>query len=352
MTNAPLPFGLGLPLAPIYGFVVARRNKRFDKGVGVRTPPVPVICVGNLTVGGTGKTPMVRHVVSTLKMAGRRPGIVLRGYGPRRDGVSDEHAEHRERNPGVPVISNPNRYEGIAQIISMPTGPRPDCVVLDDGFQHRRLRRQLDIVLIDATRSPFSDRLLPAGWLREPAANLARASAVVLTRADQLIERELRTLREQVARVTGSNPIAETRHAWATEAEALIDGRETTKPLSWLRGKRILVASGIGNPTAFENQARLSGATVVSALAFRDHAAMGPRDVAKLTAAATGAGAEAIFCTSKDWTKLRHAPAAGWPCPVVRPVLELEFLRGRDALDQLVLAALSAGDEELTVDRG
>lgn len=338
MNKAPLPAGIGLPLVPIYAAAVAHRNKRFDKGRGVRTPPVPVISVGNITVGGTGKTPMVQHLARVLKMTGRRPGIVLRGYGPHHEGLSDEHAEHRERSPDIPVLANPNRYEAVAQLIAGAAGHRPDCVILDDGFQHRRLRRHLDLVLVDATRDPFADRMLPAGWLREPVTALARASAVVLTRTDQLTTPQLNALVDRLAHVTGAPPIAQTKHAWDRQAQVFVDTRQTTKDISWLRGKSVVVACAIGNPTPFVNQVRLTGAAIADTLVFRDHAALSEKQARRIIDAASSA--DAIVCTAKDWVKLRRHDPAAWPCPVIRPTVTLEFLTGREELQQLALAAL------------
>lgn len=337
--RAPLHPLLARPLAPLYGFAVARRNARFNKGHGVRSGPVPVISVGNISVGGVGKSPHVRYIASVLKALGRRPAIVMRGYGPKVDGVSDEQAEHRAQAPGVPVVAHPNRYEAVARMLTT-TIPKSDVAVLDDGFQHRRLRRDLDLVLIDATRSPFSDRLLPAGWLREPVSSLARASAVILTHADIPQAAALAALRADVERVTGSRPIAETRHAWGDPIPALIEGRETVKPRAYLKGRTLVVACAIGNPDALLWQTRSVGATVGEAIVFRDHAPLGDAQIAKVIDAARAINADAILCTPKDWTKFRRAPADAWPCPVLRPRVEIAFERGREEFDALIASAL------------
>lgn len=335
--RAPIPLPLGLPLAPLYGLAVARRNRRFDRGLGVRNAPIPVISVGNITVGGVGKTPVVQHVARVLKMAGKRPGILLRGYGAEPGQLSDEHLEHKALAPDVPVVSNPNRYEGVAQLLTG-SSVRPDAVILDDGFQHRRLRRDLDLVLIDVTQNPFEDRLLPAGWLREPVASLARASAIILTRVDQVADSQLRDIRERVERLTGQPPLAETVHAWAPEMQALINERETTKPVAWLRGRNTLVTCALGNPAPFVNQVRSAGATIRSEILLRDHARFTEREVDRIMSEA--AGADAVVCTAKDWTKLQRVRPERWPCPVLRPVARIEVLRGRDELAQRIEAAV------------
>jgi tetraacyldisaccharide 4'-kinase len=236
----------------------------------------------------------------------------------------------------VPVVSNPNRYEGVAQLLAAPGG-KPDVVILDDGFQHRRLQRELDIVLVDVTQNPFEDRVLPAGWLREPVENLARASCVVLTRVDQVAGSTTSAIRDRVERLTGAPPIAETRHAWAPELNALINERETTKPVAWLRGKTALVACALGNPASFVNQVRSAGATVAKEILLRDHARFTEPQVQRILEAARGV--DLVICTSKDWTKLRRVGANRWPCPVVRPIVQIEVLTGREELARRIEAA-------------
>ena len=339
--RSPIPLPLALPLVPLYAVAVARRNRRFDSGRAVKTAAVPVISIGNITVGGTGKTPVVQHVAKVLRMAGKRPGIVLRGYGHKLDGLSDEHAEHKHHAPDVPVVSNPSRYEGISLLLASAAGPKPDVVILDDGFQHRQLKRKLDLVLIDVTRNPFRDRLLPAGWLREPVASLARASAVILTRVDQVSDSERRAISDAVETVTGAPPIAETRHAWAPELEALINARDTTKPIAYLAGKRALITCGLGNPGPFINQARTAGAVVAGEVIFKDHAPMGSREAERIITAARNVEAQIILCTAKDWTKLRRFKRDRWPVPVLRPIVEIQFESGRDELARRLGAAVA-----------
>ncbi|MBL8756996.1 MAG: tetraacyldisaccharide 4'-kinase, partial [Phycisphaerae bacterium] len=183
--RGPAPGWLGVPLARVYGAVVGWRNARFDRGVGVTRVGVPVVSVGNVSVGGTGKTPMVMWLARRLMERGERPAIALRGYKGGRGGAgSDEATEFRRWLPEVPLAVGGDRVATIGALRGSAEGARVSCVLLDDGFQHRRLHRDLDVVLVDATRDPFADRLLPAGWLREPVEGLKRAGAVVLTRYD------------------------------------------------------------------------------------------------------------------------------------------------------------------------
>jgi hypothetical protein len=172
------------PLSALYRAGLEHKSGAFDAGHGVITIDRPVISVGNLSVGGTGKTPMTSWIVRTLIDAGHTPAIAMRGYRSK-NGVSDEADAYARALPGTPVVAQPDRLEGLFRLFADDEGRAVDVVVLDDGFQHRRIARQLDLVLIDATRDPFRDRLLPAGWLREGPAALVRASGVVLTHADR-----------------------------------------------------------------------------------------------------------------------------------------------------------------------
>jgi tetraacyldisaccharide 4'-kinase len=157
-----------------YGLGVRARNSLWDANIRKPTSVgIPVISVGNVSVGGTGKTPFVRWCVEALQASGHHPVIALRGYGAR-GGVSDEAEEFRAMLPGVPVAVGADRVASIAR--ARAADQRIDCAVLDDAFQHRQIARDLDIVLVDAGRPAINGALLPAGWLREPARALRRAS--------------------------------------------------------------------------------------------------------------------------------------------------------------------------------
>lgn len=334
--RAPLPLGIGTPLAPLYGLIMRRRNRRFDRGLGVRRAPAPVVSVGNLSVGGTGKTPMVRRVVESLRLAGRRPGVVLRGYGPRSNGQSDEEAEHRTTLPGVPIVANPDRFRAISDLVTRSQGARIDCVVLDDAFQHRRVARDVDIVLVDATRDPWSDALLPAGWLREPVGSLRRATAVVITHAESVAPSAIDALRERIAEAHGKPPIAVTAHDWT--GLRIFDGRvDANLDLDWLQGKRIVAACAIARPRPFLASLRSAGAETVATMILRDHAPFGPGRIERLIEDAENAKADAVVCTEKDWMKLRRHPGDAWPCPVVRPAVRHVFLEGVEAFEEHVV---------------
>lgn len=336
MMGGPLPSlmaPLAWPASVAYGLAVRLRNSRCDRRGGWPAP-VPVLSVGNLTAGGTGKSPMVRWLVETLRAFGRSPAIATRGH--RGGERSDEVLEHRDAWPDLPIAVGSDRGAAIRALLAQ--GAAVDAVVLDDGFQHRALARDLDLVLVDATRPALDDALLPAGWLREPAQALRRASAVVVTRAVGVDD----ALARRVEALHGRAPIAWTSHVW-TGLRVHAEASDRAEPTAWLRGRRVAVWAGIGHPAALLEQVRQSGATVVHSPPLADHHAYTRADVTRLMQLARAAGAEAVLCTPKDWVKVRAVlPSAH--VPVIRPDLEITCLHGGDALREAVRQALDAGD--------
>ena len=331
--KGPAPAMIGRAVEPVYRAVLAHRNRAFDAGRGVERVDVPVISIGNLSVGGTGKTPMVMWVVERLRALGRSPAIAMRGYGAKRDGVSDEQAEYLDRFPGIPVVAQPDRIAGLR---GLDQGSF-DCVVLDDGFQHRRIARDLDIVLIDATRDAFADRCLPAGWLREPVDSVARAGAVVITRSDLVDAALVAQMEHAVRAIAPRMVIGRAVHAW--DRLGIVDptGAHREAPVAWMRGQRIVVACGIANPEAFAAQVARAGAAILGTVALPDHAPWSEADVARVAALASGA--DGIVVTEKDWVKIRGRHGA-WSVPVVRPRLEMDLGASGDAIGALVEKAI------------
>lgn len=342
----PLP-ALLAPLAcaePLYRWAVARRNAAFDRGERVWRAPFPVVSVGNLSVGGSGKSPVVARLARELLAHHRRPVIVMRGYRKRAGQPSDEEAEYAEAAPGVPVLAAPDRAGAIASFHA--GGGRADCALLDDGFQHRFVARDLDIVLVDATRDPFADRCLPAGWLREPVESLRRAHAVVVTRADLVDRRTLDALRGAIARVAPSALLASCAHRWSrVDAFGEREGRE---PPEFLERRRVFVLSGIGNPGALRRQVERARAMVVGERALRDHAHYTPGLVSAITGEAQRAGGEFVLTTAKDWVKIRPLLGeARAPVSWLVPRVDVEFLDGVDALLARVLDVASRSGQLL-----
>lgn len=345
--SGPMPSALR-PLAPlaerVYARAIARRNARYDvrarasafsPGGLTVTVDRPVVSIGNLSVGGTGKTPVVQLVCRWLREAGRHPAIAMRGYGSR-DGLSDEAELHREALPGIPMAIGPNRVHELIRLFGSKEGDGVDVVVLDDGFQHRRLARQLDVVLIDATQDVFAQRLLPAGWLREPVSSLARAHAVILTHADRANAADLTRTEGELKRRFPHLVLARGSHEW-TGLHVTSNEGEHAEQLYWMQGKKYALACAVGKPDAFIEQATRTFGMPAQTLVLRDHDPYAPATVERLRRMAEGC--DALLVTQKDWTKLAHVPSESWSCAVARPILEMRLTTGGDLVRDAVLAA-------------
>lgn len=334
-----MPGILGKAAAAVYAAGLAKRNRSFDAGRGVTRLDRPVISVGNLSVGGTGKTPMVMHCVRTLLDAGLFPCVAMRGYKPDAGGESDEGALYLRTFADTPVVAQPDRTAGLIDLFESERGREVDCVVLDDGFQHRQIARDLDLVLIDASRDPFRDRPLPAGWLREPVENLRRADEIVVTHAEMINAPELRRLATDIERVAGKRPIAVARHEWSELRVRTPDG-ERTEQVDWLDGKRTVAVCAIGNPEGFLRAARrAAGGGLMGELTLPDHDPYREQTVARIVDMARSSRAEAIVTTEKDDAKLAKVPAGTWPCPLVCASLRIAFDHGENELNERVVRA-------------
>lgn len=326
--GSPMPQALrwlGWPLSLIYGPIVARRNRYWDRHAPNRVER-PVISVGNLSVGGTGKTPVVSWLAQHLQQAGWRPAIAMRGYKSTHGGKSDEQLEHESRLAAVPVIAHPDRHDAIARFLN--THEDIDVILLDDGFQHRQLHRDLDIVLIDTLRPPFRDALLPRGYLREPVASLARADVIALTRADLASTDALTSLRSRVAQIVGEPPPVEFRSIWSWLDSS--DAPEP-RPIDWLRGRTFVAVCGIGHPDAFLAMAGRAGAQLADTIILPDHArytAALLTDIARRARDTAG-----VLTTAKDWVKIKPVlEQQRINLAVHRPRLDFEATRGGDEL--------------------
>ncbi|MCH8822057.1 MAG: tetraacyldisaccharide 4'-kinase [Planctomycetes bacterium] len=321
---------LTIPLSGLYYLAVAVRNARFDKGKGVTKLSLPVISVGNITTGGTGKTPMVMWITRLLVANGHKPVIAMRGYGATEDQQSDEHVLYEEYLADVPVLADADRIKVINSYL--PTHPEISCVLLDDGFQHRFIARDLDLVLIDDTQNSFSQRLLPAGHLREPLANLKRADAVIVTRADPEIEDNV----AEIELYHGKKPVAWSQHKWT--GLDIYDPDLNSKDVNWLNGKGILTMLGVGNPKSICQQIEAFGAKVAVNVPVSDHQKYSNANIKK--AKELCISLDAMLVTAKDWVKLRGLiDCRDWPVPVVVPQLDIEFFKGEEQLQELILNA-------------
>jgi len=315
-----------------WGAIISLRNRRYDRGHGVHRAELPVISVGNLTTGGTGKTPLVQWIVDRLRDEGHHPAVLLRGYGSGNPRESDEAMLYREAMEGVPILADPDRVGALGRHL---TGqPDTTCAILDDGFQHRRLHRDLDLVLVDATRPLDQLRLLPAGHLREPLQSLRRAHAVIVTRSAG----EDPELSARIEALHGRAPLAWTDHQW-TGIEVHEGGATRYEDCQWLSGRRFACRLGIGNPEAARNQLRQAGGEIVVDMPARDHAPFERAEIDRLLKAA--GDVDGVFMTAKDRVKAQPLVDAGCPVPLVVPQLRLRFHSGQAALVALLEGAMA-----------
>jgi tetraacyldisaccharide 4'-kinase len=270
------------PLSALFGIGVRIRNLLFDLGIfRASRPKVPVVSVGNLAVGGTGKTPVAGYLVRELARRGWKPALVVRGYG------EDEILLHRRWNPDVPVIRSPGRRRGVEEA----EAAGRDVVVLDDGFQHRWVARDVDLVLLSpAQRLPV--RLLPRGPFREPLESLRRAHKVWITVKDPAERQGAMDLASALARLGTRAEIVEL--AGGPWQDLL--GEDAAPPA----GPPFVVAS-IAEPESFARLAEARAGTPVDTLEFPDHHSYTREDAARI---ARGAGNRWIATTEKDAVKL------------------------------------------------
>jgi len=303
-----------VPLAPLYGMAVAARNAAFERGlVSVSRVPVPVISIGNLTTGGTGKTPITRAIARELLAQGERPAILLRGYGAAGDPdpvphwtasppagalarYGDEGLGHARALPGIRIHAQADRVASAWKALEAGC----TVLILDDGFQHRRLHRDLDAVCLDAARPFGSGGLLPSGDLRERPRALQRADIVFWTRCQpgQGID----------ARARGFvRPGAEEVRWRFAAGRVRRSGSELggAAPAS----ASVLAFAGVGNVAAFARTASETGARVVSCRTFRDHHRYRGEEIATLEQERTRLGADALLTTEKDEVRILSCEA-------------------------------------------
>lgn len=325
-----------------YGAGVRARNAAFDCGCRrTYTAGVPVVSVGNVTTGGTGKTPVVAWLANWLSERGVRPAILSRGYRALDETTNDEKLVLDRLCPGVPHVQNPDRVAGARQAIREFGA---EMLILDDGFQHRRLRRDLDIVLIDALQPFGYGRLLPRGLLREPLSGLRRADLIAITRADRLTGAGREAILAAIApwRPTGEAPVE-----IAFSPLGLVNELGERNDMSAIRGRAVAAFCGIGNPAGFRGTLEDAGANVVEWREFPDHHHYTAADVRELVARARSAGA-ILVTTLKDLVKIRAEWTGGFPVWAID--LGARIVRGGDLwerrLDGVLLLARKSEPEE------
>ena len=361
---------VGVLLKHVYTAIVSLRNTCYTRGIfQARRLPCTVISVGNIVVGGTGKTPAVIAIAKQLQADGVRVAILLRGYkrqsrekitivtdGEKRFCTAAESGDEADMMarllPGIPIIVGRHRYAAGQLAI---TRFKSEVLLLDDGFQHRQLHRDVDIVTIDATRPFDTGQLLPVGTLREPVTALRRADMLLLTRTDSISRRDISVpiptpigrrdipvpipetsgrkdisvpisetsgrrdllvpkpetsetgralLREELSKLAPNTPILESVHRPTHLYRLHASGDLEQLPLNWLSGKRLLAVCGIGNPNAFVTTLNHYAPETVEPLAFPDHHAYTEADCQRIQRKMTQTGAICIVTTQKDEQKL------------------------------------------------
>lgn len=332
-------------LSAIYGAVVARRSARYDDG---RSPAVrctvPVISVGNLSVGGTGKSPVVQMVVRLLQHHGYRPAIVMRGYRRRSKGLvvvhdgasivatvaaAGDEAFMHARTLDVPVVVCEHKVDAAVHAAGMLPC---DVIVVDDGFQHRALHRDVDIVLVDE-RTIHQPQLLPQGRLREPLTSLRRASIVLLMSPS--------LTRHDVAPYVDGNVLV--THV-VIEPTPLLS-MEGSAPRSIAdaipRGERVVMVSGIANPERFRATVAQLGIDVATILEYGDHHDYTKRDVMSVITAARTAETATVITTEKDAVKL-DAYRSSFDAEGIRLLSIGVTARSLDPLDVVIMDGIAS----------
>jgi tetraacyldisaccharide 4'-kinase len=342
----PAHLFLSIP-ALLYSAAIRLRNLSYDHGLlGQKSLRCPVISVGNLTVGGTGKTPMVIHLAGLLAGWGLKPAVLSRGYGGRStkevtiisDGRSilsgpdeggDEPFLIARRLPAVPVLTGPRRaVTGEYALSHFGT----DVVILDDGFQHRSLRRDLDIVLMDSHHPLGNGHLLPRGPLREPFSSLKRADIIVFTRA---IKGGKTHFESRLAEELPSITVFKSCH----RPGRLMEGEGISRPLSDLAGRNIYAFAGVARPDSFRESIESLQGTIVGFRAFSDHHRYGAVDLAELEKEARSLSADLVLTTEKDGVKL--TPYGEFASRVWTLGIELEMIEEAERFATLIRKKLS-----------
>jgi len=309
-----------LPVAALWRGGMALRTAAFRRGwLAVHDLPLPAVAVGNLTVGGSGKTPIASWIARHYVSRGLVPGILLRGYG------GDEVLVHQYEAPEAQVVADPDRVAGAHRALALGA----QVLVLDDAFQRQDVWRDLNIAVVSAETSRAVRWPLPAGPWREGVGALARADALIVTRKRADAASALELARTLAPRVRG--PVAVV-HLAARRYRGLVSGREV--PAEALAGRRVVAASAIADPDAFVAQTKATGAQVQVAT-WKDHHAYRDEDVAWLAHAARRA--DHVVLTRKDAVKLHDR----WPASVPEPLVATLDLEWEEGLEGLV-AALDA----------
>jgi tetraacyldisaccharide 4'-kinase len=322
--QATLLRGLLRTLETPYTGIVRFRNRRFDTGQAqIHRAGVPIISVGNLTLGGTGKTPLVAWLARWFVERGLRVALVSRGYGAKSGQANDEALELAQLLPEVPHIQNPDRVAAARQAVLQ---HRAELILLDDGFQHRRLHRDLDIVLLDALEPFGFEHVFPRGTLREPIAGLERADIVALSRSNLIEEVARAELRKRVVQLAP-------RAVWCelvAKPQDLLAADGQRAEFATLAGQPVVACCAIGNPAGFAHTLDEAGLVPLETREFADHHRYTAADRTALAAWAEAKRATAMLCTHKDLVKLQQTHLGD--CPLWAVTIGMEITAGKNEL--------------------
>ena len=313
-------FFWGRPFSPFYSCIMANRSNFYRKGIFVQHKlEVPVISVGNLVLGGTGKTPLVHYITELLQQHHRKPAVLSRGYKGTASGeiniVSDTNEIHLEADqagdeprllaeklPGIPVLTGKKRFiTGRFAIDSYGV----DCLVLDDAFQHISLKRDLDLVLFNAQKLLGNGRVLPGGHLREPLSALKRADAFIISGVDIPLDDNVKEFLNFLNNRFSDKPAFTGAYLPEETLTRVSSGKEDTLGLSENSGVPVYGFCGIAQPKSFENILKKSNLNLVGFQPFDDHHRYSLSDIKSLCKNGLSSGAEALITTEKDLVKIR-----------------------------------------------
>ena len=280
-------------LAFVYCLAVKVVDRAYSCGMRkVYKLPVPVISVGNITLGGTGKTPFTVFIVDHLIAIGRKPAVLTRGYG------DDEHNMLKDAVPDLMVFPGQDRVQTARKAIEQGA----DVLVLDDGFQHRRLERDLDILLLDCPYPFGKHQLFPRGVLREPVSSLRRADIIVLTKVDRINRGEKEKIVRKINNLAPGVTVVTATH----ESVLLTDVTGAAYPENDIRGKKVYLVSGIADPGYFACTVKKTEAVIAGELIFTDHHRYTQTDIDRIFAKCFSTSVEVILTTEKDYVKLKE----------------------------------------------
>ncbi len=333
-----------LPFAFLYGVVVRLRGWFFDHGCMASSYPVPVVCVGNLAVGGTGKTPHTEYIIRLLR-GSYRVAVLSRGYGRKTTGflladnqttsreIGDEPYQMKRKFPDVVVAVDEDRREGISRLLQMPAEAQPEVILLDDAFQHRWVKPSLSIVLTDCHRLFYRDRLLPAGRLREPAGGVRRADMVVVTKCAEGMTPSERRAIEGEMHLLPHQRVFFSRMAYDEIKPVFpLHAREISREDIRQKGSELIALAGIASPESFAREVRRMSDRVTP-LVFPDHHAFGRGDIRRIGRVFESLSPESryIIVTEKDAARLvdnPHVPEGWKACMYSLPITTVFFPDG------------------------